>query len=128
MRSILRAIFAVVLLLGGGAGDWAPGTATALAHQACCCGVPSGVEDSCPCPKPEGNRGPSRSLCSERGTVVATVAVRRTQAEPRTEARPEPAAWTRASQTLASEGVPAPARGRDPDLGRHLARLQTFRI
>ncbi len=124
MRSILRAIFAVVLLLGGGAGDWAP----AQAHHACCCGMPSGVEDSCPCPKPEGNRGPSRSLCSERGTVVATVAVRRTQAEPRTEARPEPAAWTRASQTLTSEGIPTPARGRDPDLGRHLARLQTFRI
>lgn len=128
MRSILRAIFAVVLLLGGGAGDWAPATATALAHHACCCGVPASMEDSCPCPKPEGNRTP-RGACSERQAPVVQAASRQAeQGQRRTEPRPEPATWARAAAS-ANESLALPAaRGRDPDLGRHLAHLSTFRI
>jgi len=129
VRLILRAIFAIVLLLGGGAGDWAPASAAALAHHACCCGMPSGVEDSCPCPKPEGNRGP-RGACSERQAPAVQAASRQAEQgqQRRTEPRPEPAGWVRTACT-APEGLALPAaRGRDPDLGRHLAHLSTFRI
>lgn len=124
MRSILRAILAVVLLLGGGVGDWAP----VQAHHSCCCGMPSGVEDSCPCPKPEGNRTP-RGACSERQAPTVQVVQRQAeQGQRRTEPRPEPATWARATNA-ASESLALPAtRGRDPDLGRHLAHLSTFRI
>lgn len=127
MRSILRAILAIVLLLGGGAGHWVP--ATALAHQACCCGMPSGVEDRCPCPKPEGNRTPRGASCSERQATVVQAASRQAeQGQRRTEPRPEPAGWARMDCT-APESLALPAaRGRDPDLGRHLALLSTFRI
>lgn len=124
MRSILRAILAIVLLLGGGAGAWTP----AEAHQACCCGMPSGVEDSCPCPQPEGSRTP-RGACSERQAPVVQAASRQAeQSQRRTEPRPEPAGWARTA-TTAPEGLALPAaRGRDPDLGRHLAHLSTFQI
>ncbi|NWJ42233.1 MAG: hypothetical protein HXX12_14815 [Geothrix sp.] len=126
MRSILRAILAVVLLLGGGAGDWAP----AQAPHTCCCGTPSGIEDSCPCPKPEGNRGPSRGACPDRQTVVAPqVSLRRNQqAQRRTEPRPEPTQWAEA-RVASDATAPRPlVQGRDPDLGRQLAHLGTFRI
>ncbi len=124
MRSILRAILAIVLLLGGGAGDWAP----AQTHHSCCCGTPSGVEDSCPCPKPEGNRTP-RGACSERQAPVVQAASRQAELGQRcTEPRPEPATWAPGSSS-APEGLSLPsARGRDPDLGRHLASLSFFRI
>lgn len=124
MRSILRAILAVLLLLGGGAGDWAP----AQAHHSCCCGTPSGVEDNCPCPKPEGNRTP-RGACSERqATVVQTASRQAEQGQRRTEPRPEPTGWAGVAAST-PEGLALPAaRGRDPDLGRHLAHLSTFRI
>ena len=128
MRSILRAILAIALLLGGGVGDWAP--VASEAHEACCCGTPAGMEDSCPCPKPEGNRTPLRGACSERQFVAAQASKRASQGERRTEPRPEPAAWARtaAADEDANTG-PARAKGaRDPDLGRHLAHLSTFRI
>lgn len=127
MRSILRAILTIALLLGGGAGDWAP--VNAQPHESCCCGTPAGGEDRCPCPKPEGNRAPSRSLCAERAASVASLAVRQIQRERRAEPRPEPATWAKASDDLGSnESSITHAQGRDPDLGRHLARLSTFRI
>ena len=130
MRMLLRTILAVVLLLGSGAADWAPlaGQAGMPAHESCCCGTPAGAEDSCPCPKPEGNRTPSGSLCVNRTISVAAVAARRTQAPRKSEPRPEPATWAQAPEVYGLSGSPAPARGRDPDLGRHLARLNTFRI
>lgn len=126
VRAILRTILATVLLLGGWAGDWAP--VQAQAHESCCCGTPAGHEDRCPCPKPEGPRSPSQSLCANRTTTVASLAVRRTQVERRTEPRPEPVVWAEALDARELSGSPAPVRGRDPDLGRHLARLSTFRI
>lgn len=140
MRTILRAILAAVLLLGGGAGDWAPVQASAVpAHESCCCGTPasspaSGMEDSCPCPKPEGNQAPSRSACAPRATVLAALAARRTSSERKTEPRPEPATWAEAfegfdaSEAAGSRLSRSSAWGRDPDLGRHLAHLATFRI
>ncbi len=126
LRSLLRAILTVMLLVGSGAGDWAP----VAAHECCCGDVPAGIEDSCPCPKPESSRGPARTLCSERQTIVATQAVRRPeQARKRTEPRPEPLDWATAAATVRYEALDeVTGRGREPDLGRHLARLNTFRI
>ena len=128
VRTILRAILSLPLLLGGGVGDWAP--AAPLGHESCCCGMAAGGEDRCPCPKPDANRTPSRGSCADRQTSVATQATlrRSEQGQRRTEARPEPATWARATESAAIEAVATPARGRDPDLGRHLARLSTFRI
>ena len=126
VRFLLRAILSAALLLGSGFGDWAP----AEAAHSCCCGTPAGVEDACPCPRPEGSRGPQRSACAERATAVAVQAAsRKSEASPR-KAEPGPAPLACAT----SEGSPVPALlegaapGRDPDLGRHLARLRTHRI
>lgn len=129
MRLILRTILTFALLLGGGVGDWfqAPGTEQAQTHE-CCCGMPAGAEDSCPCPKPEGNRAPSQRLCTDRAAAVVAPAARRAQAERRIEPRPEPATWAKAGDSTCVEAAFGAARGRDPDLGRHLARLSTFRI
>ncbi len=126
MRSILRAMLAIVLLLGSGVADWSP----VQGHEACCCGTPKGVEDSCPCPKPEGNRTPLRGACADRQVVgVTQVAQRRTgQGQRRIEPRPEPATWAKAADVRGLAGHVDAKPGRDPDLGQHLARLSTFRI
>jgi hypothetical protein len=126
VRSILRAILAIALLLGSGAADWAP--ASTPAHESCCCGTPAGAEDSCPCPKPEGNRSPSQPDGLSRIIAASLAASRHAQAERRTEPRPEPALWAETMDVRIDSGATPPARGRDPDLGRHLARLSTFRI
>ncbi|WP_257309926.1 hypothetical protein [Geothrix fuzhouensis] len=129
MRSILRAILAVALLLGGVGGDWALAGDRAAAPHECCCGMmPGGMEDSCPCPKPEGNRTPQRGACAERQVVVAPAARRAEQGARRTEPRPEPVGWARATSEVAEILPIAIQGGRDPDLGRHLARLNTLRI
>jgi hypothetical protein len=130
VRTILRAILAVALLLGGGAGDWTPVQAqVAQGHEDCCCGPAMGAQDACPCPKPEGSQTPSRSQCAPRVSEVAVVAERRTQGARKVEPRPEPAAWADATLVAAeATGYIAPSGGRDPDLGRHLARLETHRI
>jgi hypothetical protein len=88
------------------------------------------MEDPCPCPKPDTNRTPQRGACTERQTVAAQAAREAEQGERRAEPRPEPAGWTgsAASEVAACATASAGARGRDPDLGRHLARLSTFRI
>ena len=126
LRILLRTILTVVLLLGSGAGDWAP----VAAHECCCGAVPAGVEDSCPCPKPESNRSSSRGVCSERQVVVATPAARRAeQARKRMEPRPEPQAWANVAVAVRTEPLSeVTGWGREPDLGRHLAQLNTFRI
>lgn len=132
MRTILRAILAVALLLGGMGGDWAlAGTRPAAQPHDCCCGtVPAGMEDPCPCPKPDSNRAPQRGACAERTSVVAPQGARRSeQGERRVEPRPEPAGWARAAAREASSADPVHVEGgRDPDLGRHPAHLSTLRI
>lgn len=131
MRSILRAILTVVLLLGGVGGDWAlAGDRAASAPHECCCGMMSGgMEDSCPCPKPEGNRMPQRGACTERQVVATQAARRAEQGARRTEPRPEPASWACSTPDSAeSLSLLLIEGGRDPDLGRHLARLNTLRI
>jgi hypothetical protein len=127
VRSILRAILAVMLLLGSGAAGWLPMTE---AHEACCCGTPKGIEDTCPCPSPGGSRGTSRGACTERQVVVAAqVASQSEKAQRRLESRPEPEGWELSRAVSCREtGVVFTVRGRDPDLGRHLARLDTLRI
>jgi hypothetical protein len=126
VRAILRTILAVALLLGSGLGDWAP--VQTQARESCCCGTPAGAEDACPCPKPEGNRTPTSNPCSNPTITVASLAARRTQGERRTEPRPEPVTWAQAMDVRELCSFPAVECGRDPDLGRHLARLNTFRI
>ena len=130
VRTILRTILAIALLLGSGIADWAPASAQlgAQAHESCCCGTAAGAEDSCPCPKPEGNRTPSSNLCTNGALSIVSLAVRQTQRERRAEPRPEPATWAQAMDVRELSGSPALMRGRDPDLGRHLAQLNTFRI
>jgi hypothetical protein len=124
VRTLLRTILAFALLLGSGVGDWSP----VQAHESCCCGTPAGTEDSCPCPKPESNRTPTSRPCPVRTTSVASMALRRTQGERHTEPRPEPATWAQAQAAWDLSRVATLTHGRDPDLGRHLARLSTFRI
>lgn len=126
VRSLLRAILTLMLLIGGGVGDWAP--AQTPEHASCCCGMPAGVEDSCPCPKPEGNRTPSPSRCSDRATAAVAPMARRSQIERRTEPRPEPTTWAQADDSTRGGYLLPQVQGRDPDLTRHLARLNTFRI
>jgi hypothetical protein len=131
VRNILRAILAFALLLGSGAADWTPGQEPA--HESCCCGTPMGAEDSCPCPKPEngpeGNRGSAPGACSERQAVVAVRASQAEQAQRRRESSPVPAGWVASVLVVrAQAGTGLAPRGRDPDLGRHLARLNTFLI
>jgi len=132
VRTILRAILAVALLLGGVGGDWAlaDGRTAAQPHECCCGTVPSGMDDPCPCPKPEGDRAPQRGACARTPVVAAQAAREAEQGERRTEPRPEPAGWagSATSEVAACATASAGARGRDPDLGRHLARLSTFRI
>lgn len=129
MRSFLRTILAVALLLGSGIADWMP-AAAAQPHDCCCGRVPASLEDTCPCPKPEGTRGPQRSTCTERQVVVVAQAARRTeQGQRRREPRPEPTTWVLAQITDTIEsGLYRLCNARDPDLGRHLARLSLFRI
>jgi hypothetical protein len=127
VRSLLRGILAFALLFGSGALDWAP--VQTAAHESCCCGSSGGAEDSCPCPKPEGNSSPSRGTCATRPSVVATQAVCRGElTRQRREARPEPVVWARSQAVSEIDGYSSQTRGRDPDLHWHLAQLSTFRI
>jgi hypothetical protein len=135
VRLFLRAIFATLLLLGGGAWDWTPGPihTGAMAHESCCCGTPATPEDSCPCPKPDGHRGPQEGA-SERATKTALapqVASRRQgPMAPRLEPSPAPLGLQARAAALPAglPGAPVLDSGRDPDLGRHLACLSRFRI
>jgi hypothetical protein len=134
VRTILRAILAAALLLGSGFADWAPAPVEqgSCAHESSCCGccgTSAGSEGTCPCPKPEGNRGSAPSPGLNRAVAVAPTASRCTQGERRIEPRPEPATWAATADAFATGHLSGTsARGRDPDLGRHLARLKTFRI
>lgn len=131
MRTVLRAILTLALLLGGGLGDWTadlPSSAAASAHESCCCGEPTGLEDACPCPKPEGNRNPSPNACAARTAVVAAPAARQNQRQRRSEPRPEPVGWAASHAATETRELAKAPRGRAPDLGRHLAGLSTFRI
>jgi len=125
VRWILRVILAFALLLGSGAGDWVQVTVPA---QESCCGAPASGEDACPCPKPEGNRSPSQSPCPSGVTTVAAQSVRQAERTRRTEPRPEPTGWAEATPSHLTLAASVVDGGRDPDLGRHLARLSTHRI
>ncbi len=126
LRLMLRAILAIGLLMGSGGGDWTPALAQAL--ESCCCGAMPSVKDSCPCPKPDGNRAPSSNPCAKRTVSPAALAISQAQGQRKVEPRPEPATWAQDAAATEPTGLSLTARGRDPDLGRHLARLETFRI
>lgn len=133
MRILLRTLLACALLIGGLGLDWAPAAAAAEAHGTCCCGMLPGPHDTCPCPKPETPQGPSQSGCGTRTTPVSTplaLLQRAGQAETRrSEPRPEPSAAPATRLAGFVEILPVGAgQGRDPDLGRHLARLSLLRI
>lgn len=133
MRTLLRTLLACALLIGGVGLDWAPTAAAAETHATCCCGMVPGPHDTCPCPKPEGPQGPSQSGCGTRTTPVSTplaLLQRAGQAETRrSESRPEPLVPLAARVAWSMDVQPVRAgQGRDPDLGRHLARLSLLRI
>ena len=133
LRTVLRTLLACALLIGGWGLDWAPTTAAAAeAHGSCCCGMVPGPHDTCPCPKPEGPQGPSQNGCGARSTPLSSplaVLQRATQgATRRFEPSPAPFAVLASGNSDEVEGAANGSRGRDPDLGRHLARLSTFRI
>lgn len=131
MRMLLRAILSVALLLGGGLGDWSAlgSPATGPAHEACCCGTPAGLPDTCPCPQPDGNRTPTRTTCGERQGAVSLVATQEAARQRRVEASPVPRTRATPSLRVAAARVgPFENQGRDTDLGRHLARLSLLRI
>lgn len=134
MRTLLRTLLACALLIGGGGLDWAPAAASAAGtHECCCCGMLPGPHHSCPCQKPEGPQGPSQNGCGSRTAPVSTPLALLQRAEQgetrRSEPRPEPAAAQVAQVAGTADIQPVlPARGRDPDLGRHLARLNLLRI
>ncbi len=133
MRTLLRTLLACALLIGGVGLDWAPATGAAESHEACCCGMLPGPHDSCPCPKPETPQGPSQNGCGGRTAPVSTPLALLQRAEQgdtrRSESRPEPATVQAAQVAEPVDLQPVlPARGRDPDLGRHLARLRFLRI
>jgi hypothetical protein len=67
-------------------------------------------------------------MASERQTTVAAPSESQPAGQRRIEPRPEPVGWAVASAAPVSTGFPDSLSGRDPDLGRHLARLSTFRI
>jgi hypothetical protein len=126
MRSLLRAILIFALLFGSGVADLAP--VQTVPHESCCCGSSAGAEDTCPCPKPEGNSAPSRGTCATRGVVATQALSRIVVAQRRREARPEPKIWVGSKAVSKINGYFSQTRERDPDLQRHLARLSTFRI
>ena len=132
MRLVLRAILAVALLLGSGLTDWTPVTAQVPAHEAWCCGMAADLDDTCPCPKPENGpqRGGGSRTCGDRTSAVVQAAPRRAeQSKRRVEPRPEPTTWALARQQNNPDQQSGQApRGREPDLGRHLATLGTFLI
>ena len=110
--------------------EWMPGADAAAPHE-CCCGMTAGGEDTCPCPKPERSRTPQPGSCQQRTGAAALHAPRRgEQAERRVEATtPVPADWTATQPLLRNlPELVSFIGGRDPDLGRHLARLSTIRI
>ena len=126
MRSFLRAILAFALLLGAGTGDWAP----AAEPHACCCGDAAPAEDACPCPKPGPARGCQDTRAPRPATVAAPAPWRAEQGQRAQESHPAPPAVAEASAEPAvplAGGLHRP-HGRDPDLRRRLARLETFRI
>lgn len=131
MRTLLRTLLACALLIGGVGLDWAPTAAAAESHEACCCGMLPGPHDTCPCPKPEGPQGPAQNGCGTRTTPLTAPQALLRQAEQgetrRRETTPVPVVL-RMVQVAGHEGVPSVGIGRDPDLGRHLARLSLLRI
>lgn len=134
MRTLLRTLLACALLIGGVGLDWTPATASAPeTHACCCCGMLPGPHDSCPCPKPESPQGPAQNGCGSRTTGVSTPLALLRQAEQGECLRSEPQPAPPALAVVRVEEAPGPhsarsARGRDPDLGRHLARLSFLRI
>lgn len=130
MRILLRVILSVALLLGGGLGDWSALGATGIgqAHEACCCGTPAGLPDTCPCPQPDGNRTPTKTACGERQASVSLLAEQQAPGKRRIEASPVPEGWATAPALRTAKVAPAGPEGRAADLGRHLARLNLLRI
>lgn len=130
MRILVRSLLACALLFGGLGWSWTPVPVQAAEPHECCCGMVPGPHHDCPCPKPET---PSQNGCGSRtqGATAPLVWLQRAaQGETRREApRPLPAAGQRVAGLAAdAPSMPISGWGRDPDLGRHLARLRLLRI
>ncbi|MFN8010437.1 MAG: hypothetical protein U0P81_03450 [Holophagaceae bacterium] len=122
MRFLVRILLAFALVLGAGQGLSLPADTPACG----CCDTPA---EPCPC-------GPTTPVPGHRAPCAAPVqaAAPAQEAETTGEAAPrerEAAPWTAAPGTAQDlrEATPRRApRGRDPDLGRHLATLRLLRI
>ncbi len=122
MRFLSRLLLALALALGAGQGLSLPPEVPACG----CCDTPS---EPCPC-APAAPAPAHRAPCaapSPAPAAVEEVASAKAQDVRAPEARP----WTEAAWAAlldARERQVGGPRGRDPDLGRHLARLRLLRI
>ncbi|MDE3033188.1 MAG: hypothetical protein KGI56_05945 [Acidobacteriota bacterium] len=137
MRALLRTLLACALLIGGLGQDWVQVPVSAKAHSPCCCGccdgMAGGAPDSCPCPRPETPQGPAQNGCGSRSTPLSAPLALLQRAAQGELQRTEPrlaalAAVDRAFTVPGTASTGSLPRGRDPDLGRHLARLSLLRI
>lgn len=123
MRLLARLFLAFALVTGAGSSILVPAEA-----QACgCCDLPT---DPCPCgpvtPAPASHRIPGKTAAPVQAEATETAEA---QPEMVPEARPlDGLPQARTGLAAASPAAPAGPRGRAPDLGRHLARLNLLRI
>lgn len=126
MNRIRRSLLALTLALAGITGAFGPGWAAEPISEAMdCCG------SHCPCtppPGPSGTRLPA-GAAAPAAPVAAPEAAPARRAAP---GKPDPAPLAAIGPERRDEREPfdscAQPRGRDPDLGRHLAHLKRLRI
>lgn len=123
MKLLARLFLAFALIIGAGSSILVPAEAPACG----CCDLPS---EPCPCgpvnPVPASHRIPGNAATPVQAEAAEPAETHR---EVVSEARPLDGLPQQAEGMVAS--APGPARqprGREPDLGRHLARLNLLRI
>jgi hypothetical protein len=116
---IARILLAFALILGAGEATPPRPETSACGCDPCPCGAPA--------PSPTSQRLPGQAQALAQPVAAKEESLAKVR-EGRREAKP----FDGIGQAIASApGTPGPdfaARGRDPDLGRHLARLGIFRI
>jgi hypothetical protein len=120
VRALSRILLAFALTFVGGTGF----LSLAAPEAASCC------DEVCPCPPPPptptSHRLPATATAPVAVSASAPAVARKT--EPRTDS-PAFAAFAAGPQAPVGTLPPfAEGRGRDPDLGRHLAKLSRHRI
>ena len=126
MNLFARILLAFALITGAG-------SAMVPRPEAPACGCCDGSMDQCPCGPATPAPGSHRSPCNAPAPAPAVAqAPDAREAAPEAEREAQPLdGLDEPSRPGRSAAAPVPgteARGRAPDLGRHLARLGTFRI